>query len=95
MVDEASALRKEMLALHVGLNDLGKQVIRLTTLIETEAERCPYREKIADIEDNAKRIGEVEGRQRVIELRMAAISGVSGGGVAAAVMFIGKALGWV
>ena len=32
---------------------------------------------------------------RDIELRMAAISGISGGGVAAALIFVGKALGWV
>ena len=85
----------ELESLRDEIQVLSGQVTRLTTLMETEGARCPYRETIAVAANNKKRLDGVEKRLRSTELRIAAISGVSGGGVAAAVMFIGKALGWV
>lgn len=75
--------------------ELREAISRLTTLIETEGLRCPYRETISKASNNVRRIDTMEARLRETELRLAGIAGISGGGVAGVIIVIGKALGLI
>lgn len=77
------------------ITELRDAMSRLSTLIETEGLRCPYREKIGQASNNVERLKTLEARLRETELKVAGIAGLSGGGVAGAVIVIGKALGWI
>jgi len=81
------------------VKELQGHVARLTTLIETEGERCPYREAIArasnnrrQIEKNTADIEEVEKRVNALDVSTARMlvmltgSGGLGGAIVAAVM---------
>lgn len=79
---------------------MGRILERLSAieaLIQSEAQRCPWREVISRIQPNTERINELE--KRVTELRiemarMAAISGGVSGTVVSVVFGVGKAAGW-
>lgn len=88
--DETTMIRKE-------LKQINEAIARLQTLIETEAQRCPYREEISRASNNHHRLQRVESDIDELQ-KAAAISGAMGGGaaglVAAVVVGIGKVLGW-
>ena len=92
--DEAQAMRADM-------RQLEGAVTRLSTLIETEGTRCPYREDIArsgnnrkQIEKNAADIERVETRVNALEISTAKLivmmtgSGGLGGALVAMINYL-------
>jgi len=67
------------------LDILTEQVAQLRTLVETEADRCPYREDIARASNNIKRVEEIENKVEQNSLNIAKLigSGLAGGGIVA------------
>lgn len=80
------------------LGTLQAAVTRLTTLVETEGLRCPYREKIQQAANNHERLGKAEGgikenadkisNNRVSLAKQMALGGAGGAIVALAEVLI-------
>ena len=91
------------------INEQGKQIAAIQTMITTEAQRCPFREAISRATNNGARI---EKNEKDIDAlgkdiysvsgkmdRLVPIAGGSGGGAgalaAAVAMALAKLMGWM
>ena len=90
MADDIADLRRD-------LQRVLESQARLEALIQSEAQRCPYRELMARIEPNTQRITNLEERLTDVRLdivRMGVASGGTSTGIVALLFGIGKAVGW-
>jgi hypothetical protein len=92
--DDVSILRVD---LHELETRLARELGEIKSLLDTESQRCPYREsisKIPDIADRTRTLEQVVQQGRVDSAR----AGATGGGVVAltggVVAMLGKVLGW-
>jgi hypothetical protein len=77
--------------------ELKADIAELKVYRETEASRCPYREEIGRASNNNRRLADIEKAVTTLRVdfaRQAGIGGSAGGIIAAALMILGKALGW-
>lgn len=89
--------RSEVASIRMDLARIEAQIAELRALVESEAQRCPYRETIAQSRENHQQLSRLQVDLHTLRLQMAQ-AGATGGGVVAAVVAavigIGKSLGW-
>lgn len=90
MADDIGDLRRD-------IQRVLERLAALEALIQSEAQRCPWREMISRIGPDEARITKLEERLTNVQMELAKaglISGGASGSVVAAVFALGKALGW-
>jgi len=89
-MDQQQAILELAAEVHQG----NERMARIETLLETEAERCPYREDISEVPRHRKRIGDLEKIMIGVRLKVAGVALLSGGGGGALMAaFIAKVMG--
>lgn len=77
--------------------EMAQQIAALRELVQSEGERCPYRETLAEARANHSRLTLMDSELRAVRLEAARTGATSGGIIAlisAILVGLGKALGW-
>jgi len=104
--DEISAIRRDFGDLRGDLSEIRKDIQRLEIRIEksiseikvmldTEAARCPHRELVSQIPGLVIRTCENEKSIFQVRLDAAKTGALGGGAIAAVIVGVAKAMGWV
>jgi hypothetical protein len=76
--DDLQTINERLDTLSREMADVRADVRVIRTLLDSEGQRCPFREKISEASGLVPRVGKLEDRLVALEIRVAGIAALSG-----------------